>query len=120
MIGFLKNLRRSAALRSAARLCARQLGPRMARDYGGSEFNTEGQIRTAAEMCRLRQEFFYLAFAAFLREAEFVHVMPERDYRSARETVRRYRDSADGTPWEPLATDSGAFAAAGQDNGHSV
>ena len=55
----------------AAKAYAGLLGPRLAEDYGGSEFYTMGQIDTAAAKLGLDTTYLAIAYAAFLPREEY-------------------------------------------------
>lgn len=66
-MGWLKTWR----LHQAAKAYAQHLPHRLAHDYGGGGPYTEGQLQTAIRNLRLRPEYAFLAYAAFLDEASY-------------------------------------------------
>lgn len=78
-----------------ARRYARRLTPRLAKDYGSSEFYTKAQIDTAIENLGLESKFVAIAYGGFLREEEFgqwVHEMPiPMPYVEARTRILRHK-----------------------------
>lgn len=58
-------------LHRAAESYAKRLGPRLAEDYGGSEFYTMAQIDTVIEKLDLDTAHLAIAYAAFLPREEY-------------------------------------------------
>jgi hypothetical protein len=90
MVRLLGQLLRSASLRSAARKYAASLGPRLRQDYGAGEYYEPGQIRAAAGKCRLKMEYIAIGYAAFMPEAAFKDLVPDKDYLSLRTLFKGY------------------------------
>jgi hypothetical protein len=101
MITALKRMFERRTRQSAARRYARELGARLRRDYGASEFYTVGQISTAVSACRLPARHLSLGYAAFLPEAEFRNLVPDGDYQSERALLFRYVGSAASGSFAP-------------------
>jgi hypothetical protein len=61
----------SVRLRSAARRYAREVWPRLQKDYGSGETFTVEQVRAAARRARLPDRYLPIGYAAFLPEDAF-------------------------------------------------
>ena len=97
-------------LRSAARKHARYLGPRLRRDYGGSEHYTPGQIRAAAGNCKLNMDYIAIGYAAFMSEATFRDIVPNEDYQPLRDLFDRYQGTNPASAFNPAQENAHAMS----------
>ena len=78
-----------------AKRYARRLSPRLAKDYGSSEFYTKAQIDTAIKKLGLQSRFVAIAYGGLLPKEEYeewVHVMPApMSYVEARTALLLYK-----------------------------
>jgi hypothetical protein len=107
---------RSAKTRSAARKYARQLGPRLGRDYGASKYYTPGQIRAAVAACHLPEQYLSFGYAAFLSEDAFLASTADGDYHDLRKLLFRYVRSNVAQTFEPQP--ESWIALSGYDSSH--
>lgn len=81
-------------LNLAARRCARELGPWLARSYGAADTYTPAQVGTGLARLDLPAEYAWLGYAAFLTEAEFGRQVSRSNvptYAEARAVLQRHR-----------------------------
>lgn len=101
MITRVGRLLTSLAERSAARRYARDLGPRLQRDYGSGQYYTAPQIIAAARKARLPQGHIAIGFAAFMPPEAFANLSPEGDYQALRNLYSRFVRAGGGYPAGP-------------------
>jgi hypothetical protein len=76
--------------RRAARCYARLLGPRLARDYGGSAQYTPAQIATAVNKLNLPSAYLCLGQAVFLSDEQFKRIGADESLGSYAELRRLF------------------------------
>jgi hypothetical protein len=97
---------RNILVRLAAKRYAARLGPQLVKGWGGGEFYTPQQIRSAACRARLPIRYLRIGYAAFLRLEEFVSVVggaSADDYEGLRALYRRYLPSGATDPFSPAS-----------------
>ncbi len=88
MIGFI----RDAVQRRKLRLVVKALPHVLSRRYGRGEFYTVGQVRTSAELLKVKPDLLTAAFAVACTAEDFVDAeskSSEQDYQTMREEIAR-------------------------------
>jgi hypothetical protein len=106
MLSALKQRLRSAPQQRAGKKYARQLGPRLRRDYGASEHYTPGQIKAAITSCQLPPRYISFGYAAFMSEDAFRKFGIAGDYHSLRLLFLRHVPSSAVSSFEPAQPSS--------------